>query len=213
MKSRLLLSASVLSLALLANSAHAQSTDQPGHQSPAPGTTNDTMSAVKDTVGHGVGVISAEMTSTIKGFAEAAAISDMYEVEAGKIAEQRSQNASVKDFAAKMVTAHTGTTEKLKAALASTHPEIAPPAHVDDRRQGMLDELRGAKDADFDGRYMAQQVNAHKEALILMKGYAKDGDTPEIKRLASKTAPVVQTHLDMAEKIQSTLNKQSSLSN
>jgi hypothetical protein len=30
-------------------------------------------------------------------------------------------------------------------------------------------------------RYIAQQVDAHKEALILMKGYAKDGDTPAIK--------------------------------
>jgi putative membrane protein len=212
MKSALFLSASVLSLALLANPGYAAPADQPGHQSPAPGTSNDTMSAVKDTVGHGVGMISAEMTTTTKGFAEAAAISDIYEVEAGKIAEQRSQNASVKDFAEKMVTAHTRTTEKLKAALTSTHPDINPPAHVDTRRQTMLDELRGAKDADFDGRYMAQQIDAHKEALILMKGYAKDGDTPAIKRLASKTAPVVQTHLDMAQKIQGTLNRQSSLS-
>lgn len=29
--------------------------------------TNDTMSAMKDTVGHGVGVVSAEMTSTTDG--------------------------------------------------------------------------------------------------------------------------------------------------
>lgn len=211
MKSHLFLSAYVLSLGVFASSAFSAPADQPGHQSPAPGTTNDTVSAVKDTVGHGVGVISAEMTTTTKDFAEAAATGDMYEVEAGKIAEQRSQNASVKDFAAKMVTAHTGTTEKLKAALASTHPEITPPAHVDDRRQGMLDELRGAKDADFDGRYIAQQVDAHKEALIMMKGYAKDGDTASIKELAAKTTPVVQMHLNMAEKIQGTLNKQSSL--
>jgi len=212
MKSPLFLSAYVLSLGFLASSAFSAPADQPGHQSPAPGTTNDTMSAVKDTVGHGVGVISAEMTTTTKGFAEAAAVGDMYEVEAGKIAEQRSQNASIKDFAEKMVAAHTGTSEKLKTTLASTHPEVALPAHVDDRHQGMLDELRGAKDADFDGRYIAQQIDAHKEALILMQGYAKDGDTPAIKKLAVKTAPVVQTHLSMAEKIQSTLNKQSSLS-
>ena len=86
MKSALLLSASLASLTLLANPAAAAPADQPGHQSPAPGTANDTVSAVKDTVGHGVGVISAEMTSTTKGFADAAAVSDMYEVEAGKIA-------------------------------------------------------------------------------------------------------------------------------
>ncbi len=44
------------------------------------------------------------------------------------------------------------------------------------------------------------QIAAHKEALILMKGYAKDGDTPAIKKLAAKIAPTVQMHLSMAEK-------------
>jgi hypothetical protein len=38
-------------------------------------------------------------------------------------------------------------------------------------------------------RYIAQQIDAHNEVLILMKGYAKDGDTPAIKTLAGKTAP------------------------
>ena len=207
MKKSLLLSASALSIALLASPVLADPPDQPGHQSPAPGTSNDTMSSVKDTVGHGVGVVSAEMTSTTKGFVQAAAVSDMYEVEAGKIAQQRGQSAAVKDFGAKMVTAHTETTKKLKAALASTHPDIAPPAQLDDRRQAMIDELRGAKDADFDGRYIAQQIDAHKEALILMKGYAKDGDTAAIKTLAAKTAPTVQMHLNMAEKIQNGMKK------
>ncbi len=210
MRKPLLLGASALSLALLAGPAFADPPDQPGHQSPAPGTTNDTMSAVKDTVGYGVGVVSAEMTTTTKGFVGAAAVSDMYEVEAGKIAQERGQTAAVKNFGAKMVAAHTQTTDKLKAALASTHPDISPPAHLDDRRQGMVDELRGAKDADFDGRYIAQQVDAHKEALILMKGYAKDGDTRAIKTLAAKTAATVQMHLSMAEKIQNGMKKSGS---
>jgi putative membrane protein len=165
------------------------------------------MSAMKDTVGHGVGVVSAETTSATKGFVEAAAVSDMYEVEAGKIAQQRGQSASVKNFGAKMVTAHTETSNKLKAALASTHPDITPPAMLDSRHQGMIDELRGAKDTDFDHRYIAQQVAAHQEALILMEGYAKNGDTPAIKALAAKTAPVVQMHLNMAEKIQPAVKK------
>jgi putative membrane protein len=37
----------------------------------------------------------------------------------------------------------------------------------------MLDNLRGAEEEDFDGRYLEQQENAHKEALILMRGYAR----------------------------------------
>jgi putative membrane protein len=84
---------------------------------------------------------------------------------------------------------------------------VAPPAHLDDRRQGMIDELRGAKAADFDGRYMSQQIDAHKEALILMQGYAKNGDAAAVKEFAAKTAPIVQSHLNMAEHIYNRLPK------
>jgi putative membrane protein len=198
MKRTLLLSVAALSALVFTGAVYADPPDQPGHVSPAPGTTNDTMSGVKDTARHVEGTISAEMTTTLKGFATAAAESDMYEVEAGKIAKERSGNADIRAFAAKMIAAHTGTTTKLKALLAS-HPDIVPPATLDDRHQALIDELRGAKDADFDGRYLAQQVDAHKEALILMKGYAKDGDVPSVKTFAGKTAPVVQSHLNMAE--------------
>src|ERR1700744_5298192 len=151
--------------------AMAAPADQPGHQSPAPGTNSEAMSAVKDTTAGAVGNLSAEMTHSTKGFATAAAVSDMYEVTAGKIALQRSSNADVKTFAQQMVDAHTETTQKLKGLLPAG---ITPPPHVDDRRQGMLDDLRGASAGDFDHRYVTQQVAAHKEANILMGGYAKD---------------------------------------
>ena len=199
MKRTLLLSAGALSALLLAGVAYSDPVDQPGHQSPAPGTTNDTMSSVKDAARHTEGVISAEMTTTLKGFAAEAAQSDMYEVAAAKIAKERTSNADVKAFATKMIAAHTATSDKLKALLISEKTGITPPATLDDRHQGLIDELRGAKDADFDGRYIAQQVDAHKEALILMNGYAKDGDVTAIKKFAAKTAPAVQSHLNMAE--------------
>ena len=193
-----------LSIALLLSAspfALAAPPNQPGHEAPAPNTTNDTVSAVKDATGHAVGTISAEMTTSLKGFVDAAAVSDMYEVEAGKIAMQRSQDPAIKEFAQKMVAAHTGTTDELKATLTRINASVSPPSTLDNRHQGMIDELRGAKDADFDGRYLAQQVDAHNEALILMRGYAKDGDTKDVKTFANKTQKAVQQHLNMAQKL------------
>ena len=184
---------------LLSGSVFAAPADKPGHKSPAPGTNSEAMSAAEDTTAGAVGAISAEMTRTTKGFATAAAISDMYEVTAGRIAMQRSSEADIKEFAQKMVDAHTSTTEKLKSLLPSG---ITPPAHVDSRRQGMLDNLRGASGADFDHRYAVQQVAAHKEADILMRGYAKDGDNAGIKIFARDTDKDVKMHLAMAQKLE-----------
>lgn len=205
--SRSILFSSIALLPLIVGPvAYAAAPDQPGHQSPAPGTTNDTMSAVKDTAGHAVGLISAEMISSLKGFAAEAATTDMYEVAAAKIAVERSTRADVKAFARKMIAAHTKTTATLKGLLAH-HKDIMPPTAVDDRRQAMLDELRGAKAEDFDGRYVAQQINAHNEALILMQGYAKSGDDKAVKSFANKTAAAVQMHLNMANKLDKALAK------
>jgi len=201
MKTRLFAAVSAFSL-LAAGAAYAASAAQPGHKSPAPGTKSDTASAIKDTAGAAVGTVSAEMTSTTKGFVTAAATSDMYEVEAGKIAQSRAQSSAVKDFGAHMVEAHTATTQKLKGIIADNKIAVTPPAHLDNRRQSMIDELRGAKAADFDHRYIEQQEAAHKEARILMRGYAKDGDNAAIKSFAADTLPKVEDHLKMVQQLE-----------
>jgi putative membrane protein len=186
---------------LLTAGAFAAPADKPGHTSPAPGANSETMSAAEDTTAGIVGTVSAEMTGTTKGFVTAAATSDMYEVAAGKIALQRSQSAAVKNFAQQMVDAHTKTTETLKGIIAANNIQVTPPAHVDSRRQGMLDNLRGASAADFDHRYISQQIAAHKEADILMRGYAKDGDNSKIQAFAADTDKHVKMHLSMAQKL------------
>ena len=47
-------------------------------------------------------------------FVQTAAMSDMYEVEAGKIAGQKGQSDAVKQFGQNMVKAHSQTSEELK---------------------------------------------------------------------------------------------------
>jgi putative membrane protein len=188
-----------LTVCLIGGASLAIAADQSGHQSPAPGTNREAMSAIEDAAGAASGMISAEMTTTTKGFVTAAAMSDMYEVEAGKIAAQRSRNDAIKSFAQEMVKAHGKTTSEIKSILLQEKINVAPPAQLDSRRQRMIDNLKGAKDEDFDGRYLNQQSDAHREALVLTRGYAKDGDNAALKGFAAKTTPIVQSHLNMVE--------------
>ena len=188
-------------LLLMSAGAFAAPADQPGHESPQPGTRSESMSAMRDSTAGVVGKVSAKLTNTTEGFVTAAAVSDMYEVTAGEIALQRAQSPKVKDFARQMIEAHKGTTSQLKSVIASNNIKVMPPAHVDGRRQGVLDNLRGAKAEDFDHRYMSQQVAAHKEADILMRDYAKDGDNAAVREFAAATSQAVKMHLSMAEKL------------
>jgi putative membrane protein len=132
-------------------------------------------------------------------FVEKAAATDMYEIEAAKVAAKRSTNAEVKKFAAMMEKAHTKTTEDLKAAIAASGAALTPPTALPADLQDKLDDLNKASNEDFDKTYADDQVDVHQAALNLMQRYAQDGDTAAIKAFAAATAPAVQKHLDEAE--------------
>jgi putative membrane protein len=206
-------SVAILSLALSAcdqnttASAPAPSqTTQTASREPAPGSRNETVSATKDAVASAVGTLSAELTTTMKGFVEGAAMGDMYEVEASKIAVQRARSKDVKDFAQMMIDAHSKTTADLKTALAHGTLTVALPVHFDSRHEGLINDLKGAKAEDFDGRYLSQQTGAHDEAVVLMRGYAKDGDNPDLKAFATNTMPKVRMHMDMVKMLNEQLS-------
>jgi putative membrane protein len=140
--------------------------------SPAPGDNSEAVSAIQDATAGAVGAASAQLTTTTEGFVQAAAMSDMYEIEAGKIAASRASGAAIKQFANDMVSAHTKTSVTLQAKIKEAGISVMLPTELDARHKGMIDNLNGASDQDFDQRYTNQQVNAHEEAVILFRGYA-----------------------------------------
>lgn len=130
-----------------------------------------------------------------------AAMSDLYERESSKMAATMAQSTAVKAFARQMMTDHAATTAEVKRILSDGSTGITPPAQIDDRRQGLLDNLRKASGVDFDRVYIQQQVAAHREALALHRGYADAGTNAALKAFAAKTAPKVQMHLEMLENL------------
>ncbi len=171
--------------------------------------TNDAAEAInaaQDATGAAVGAAAGPMAAaTTEGFVSGAAMSDLYEVEAGKIAGAKATAAGVKAFGKMMVEMHTATTAELKPLAAAAG--ITPPAELDERRKGFLDNLRAASAADFDKVYLDQQVAAHDEALSLMKGYAGGGDNAAIKAFAAKTTGAVESHLTQAKSLRDAASK------
>ena len=138
----------------------------------------------------------SDATVTGQQFANAAASTDAYEIAAAKLAKDKATTQGLKDFAAMMIKDHTDSTAKLKEAAGKASPRITPDATLTDEQKANLETLRDAKGADFDSAYKSQQVAAHQKALGAMQGYASTGDVPTLKDFATKTATVVQSHLD-----------------
>jgi len=192
-------------LVLMAGAALAAPADQPDHQNPKPGTANETMSAMKDATYGLVGQISAEMTSTTKGFVRAAAISDMYEVTAGKIALQRASSSAVKEFAQKMVDDHGKANAQLKAL--AEKKGISIPTVLSDKCQKKMDELSLKSGAEFDKAYADLMVKDHKEDVDEFKKESEKGNDPELRAWAGETLPTLEHHLKMAESNADALKK------
>jgi putative membrane protein len=152
-----------------------------------------------------VGQVSAATTMTAQGFVDAAAISDMYEIQAAKIAARSSSNADVKAFAAHMIQDHSRSAAKLQALLGKGDIHATAPPDLDERRKVLLDNLNAAKPEDFDKTYVDQQVAAHQEAVTLFKGYADHGDNNALKAFAASVLPTIQNHLAMAKDLRSSL--------
>jgi putative membrane protein len=157
-------------------------------------------SVLAQSAGERTGINSAlGIAPKTEDFIKEAAMSDIPEIEAARIAQQTG-NAVEKKFAEQMVTDHTKTSTELKG-LVSGEMKSAIPASLDDASQKKLDKLRDAKPEDFAGQSDPMQVSAHKDAVSLFERYAKAGDDPKLKDWAGKTLPALQHHLEMAQDI------------
>lgn len=136
-----------------------------------------------------------------QAFANAAAASDMFEIESSKLALTASKSAAVKSYAQKMIDAHTASTAKLKSTVAGLTPAITPAPMLNAEQQSLMDGLKGKTGADFDRAYLAAQATGHAETLDLLKAYSASGDVPALKTFATGLIPTVTAHLNMVKGI------------
>ena len=142
------------------------------------------------------GALPAE--GTVAGFAARQTVIDLYEIAAGQLALERATRPEVRRFAEAMVSAHQRTRAELEAELARSRLNVRTPDEPDPRRGELIADLRSAPAAEFEGRYIDQQLEAHTNAVLLLQQYAETGKAPALKDWARRTAPVVENHWRMA---------------
>jgi putative membrane protein len=132
-------------------------------------------------------------------FVQAAAVGGRSEVEAGKVAEQKGQAETVKQFGRRMVQDHGKANDRL-AALAKAD-NLTLPAALDDEHRAMQDELGKLSGADFDRAYIQAQIADHQKAVQLLEWEIGAGQDAQLKSFASEVLPTFFQHLEMAQAI------------
>ena len=181
------LAVAAAALLSLTPAAFAQAPGSAATPAPAAGTQRGTMEAA----GH--------PSKATANFVQKAAMTDMFEIQAGQLAQEKSQNQNVKQFGQQMVTDHTQTSEKLKSIASAAGMTV--PAALDQEHQKLLTQLRGDSGAKFDRAYVSSQRTGHKQAIALYENYVKHGQNAELKQFAQQTLPTLRHHLQMADNL------------
>ncbi len=128
------------------------------------------------------------------------AMANLAEIEAARMAQGKTQNEQVKNFAQQMIDDHTkalGDVQQLAQAKG-----VALPTELD-RTHKRKAERMGALSGDaFDRAYMNQAgVADHKKTHSLLQRAQARAKDPDVKALAARTMPIVDQHLNSAQQL------------
>jgi putative membrane protein len=141
-------------------------------------------------------------TRQIRDFVQAAAQTDEFELLEANTALAESKDQQVRSYAQAMIDAHRQTTASLRDAVARSGLDQPNPG-VSGDQSSFLASLQSQRGAEFDKVYIRQQILVHRAALATQQEYARSGDNPAVRQVASTMVPIVSSHLQMAEKIAS----------
>ncbi|MBS1624580.1 MAG: DUF4142 domain-containing protein [Bacteroidetes bacterium] len=192
MKSRLIL------LALCSSLTFAACQNKPTADMPM--TTIDTFSHTGDSAASVPSGDVAKAQMEDSAFLADASQTGVFEIEAGKLAEQNSQNADVKAFAKMMIDQHTAMGKDVDAMAGSKG--ITLPVGMGDDNKKEWDKLNNLKGAKFDKEYVSVNIDGHRKAIDLFDKTSKnEADSKEVRDLAAAGLPKLQMHQEHAKNL------------
>jgi putative membrane protein len=136
-----------------------------------------------------------DASALTKAFLEKASMSDMFEIQSSQMALEKSENADIKQFAQQLIADHTKTSQQLKSIVAAENLDADLLAdELDEKHEGILENLEDADTGEFDAAFIDAQVNAHSEAVTFFEDYRKSGDNQALQTFAIETLPSLREH-------------------
>ncbi|NKF22981.1 DUF4142 domain-containing protein [Solimonas marina] len=140
------------------------------------------------------------MTEGDLTFMEKAAEDGRTEIAAAQLAEVKSSDPTIRQFAQRIVKDHTAAAQKLEKLAQGKG--VTLPASLDTAHQSELDALRSANGKEFDAQYSKMVADAHAGAVALFNRTVKATRDTDIKLFASTTLPDLKAHRALADQLE-----------
>jgi putative membrane protein len=131
-------------------------------------------------------------------FVKKAALDGMTEVEAGKLALDKSKDPKIREFAERMVKDHTKAGAELESIAKAKG--LAAPKTLDAEHQAMVESLKSKSGQEFDHAYAVHMNMDHSKAIALFESATKSTDS-ELAGFAQKTLPTLKEHKQLAQEL------------
>jgi putative membrane protein len=193
-----MLGIAVLAMLFGASSVQAQSGSASGSsgasssaQSGGTGSSNASSSASKDAGGK-------SLSKSDQNIMREMAMSNLAEIETGKIALSQSKNDQVRNFAQKMIDDHQQSQKELEQLAQAKG--VTLPTEPDKKHQAAAKKLSALEGDKFDKQYLKQGgLSDHRNTHKLLQRAQTRATDPDLKALAAKMEPIVNQHLTLAQ--------------
>ncbi|MBS7563116.1 DUF4142 domain-containing protein [Mucilaginibacter sp. Bleaf8] len=135
-------------------------------------------------------------------FIKKASEAGLTEIKAANVAQSKSTNPKVVEFAKMMITDHTKSSAELNKLAADKY--AVPSTQVSPMHQAALDSVAKLSGPAFDKAYMDMMVKDHSEAVQLYYDITQSKNKP-VRDYAEKNLPVLKMHLEHAKTLDSSL--------
>lgn len=136
-------------------------------------------------------------------FVKTAAEANNAEIKVSTIAEAKSKNQRVINFAKMMIKDHSDAGKELKTVAFKDYVTLADSPSVEHKQ--LMDSLNKiSSPTDFDKAYMKAMVADHEKAVQLFHDESESNNV-SMKKYAEKYLPALRMHLDSAKAISSSL--------
>lgn len=196
-----------------------QSDTQSGKQSSG---TSGTSSGTAADTGKATGAAGGSNTGTTASTASGKALSatdrnmmrdlayaNLSEVAMAKLAQEKTSNDEVRNYAQRMIDDHSKAMDQLQQLAQAKGVQL--PTAPDAKHQAMEKKLRAMSGQEFDRQYMQQAgMQDHRKVHSLVARISTRAQDPDLKTLAGNLLPNIDQHLQMAQQMRSSKGAQPS---
>lgn len=160
--------------------------------------TTDTLAAISATASKPISATASKLSPVDYNFVAQANLGAPFQVDSGRVAEDKARTAEIRDYAHLMVTSHIPVVEALNKILQRKGLTAPPNTLLQGAYRAMVTSLKAESRKALDRDYVDGQIEYQKGNAALFQYEIQYSTDADLKEFARATLPKIEDHLQRA---------------